>query len=131
MLTPKPLSIKHYHSHTLMLFTIYSINFRLWSDYIAYSSLYHIVEGTFFKLRHLADPTCSSLGATTLIYHLKTLIDYGLHSSSYYSPLSSFLPGGYNSNLRHSVAQTVAEALSSDYNLLFSSILQKLSSKKS
>jgi hypothetical protein len=66
------LFITQYYSHTFMLFLkVYLLNFRLQSVYIAYSSLYHRVEGMFFKLRHLADPTYSSLRATMLVYRLK------------------------------------------------------------
>ena len=60
-----------------------------------------------------------------LAYCLEKLFDNGMHSPSDYSPLSPFLPGGYNTILEHSVAQTTVEVLSSDYSPLFPSILQK------
>jgi hypothetical protein len=70
------------------------------------------------------------LSATTLDYSLESLIENGLLSLSDYSPLSPFFPGGYNSFLRHPIAQTARNVLSSDYSPLFSSIFQKLGFKK-
>ena len=84
-----------------------------------------------FNLRHLADPTHSSLTATTLAYCLENPLIMACLLSTAIISSPSFSQTFTTSSWCHSVAKTATKVLPSAYSPTFSSILQKARFKKS